>query len=295
MAETDSILDNQEVTAQILNDIAIDLGHTSFNGFGEEKFGADELNGITSALVSSGILSSGSKCEPYILGDKVYIRTGIIVFSSGAKKKITETVELDLIPNSYIYALNDTAHNICKLLVSETAPTEDDFVNLCEIAADGTLTDKRVIAKAKIELTADGNSYFHKETITSENYLEWKNKTLTLPIDRVSKIFIYMEKCNAGGPTSVFQYDVVSQKFTGLCKSNFSDKGKQEIYELFVDASEVILAYNPSIGKEGLRLYIQVLEQTDEKVTFSFDCNNYWAYGTRTFDITFYVFGGVER
>ena len=291
MAEIDSILDNQEVTAQTLNDIAIDLGHTSFNGFGENKFGADELNGITSALVSSGILSSGSKCEPYILGDKVYIKTGIIVFSSGAKKKITETVELDLIPNSYIYALNDTAFNICKILVSETAPTEDDFVCLCEIAADGTLIDKRVVAKAKVELPADGNSYFHKETITSENYLEWGNKTLTLPIDRVSKIFIYMEKSYSGGPISMFQYDVSTRKFTGIHKEFFASSSGN--FEEQINLTKVSLSYEGA----GLTIYMEVSEQTNDYITFSMTKGNSlrWNHGTKTFDITFYAFGGVER
>ena len=147
---SDSIMDNQEITTEILNDIAIDLGATSFNGFGEEKFGADELNSITSALVHGGILNSGNKCIPSISSGNVIISDGIIVFASGVKKKITEAVSVPLEAKTYIYALNDTVTNTCSIIVSATEPTSGDYIMVAEVDSNKVLTDKRRMATSKV-------------------------------------------------------------------------------------------------------------------------------------------------
>ena len=57
---------NRQVSAADVNDLAKDLGNTSFNGFGTEKFGADELNGITKSLVGKGVLTSDNMCRPVV-------------------------------------------------------------------------------------------------------------------------------------------------------------------------------------------------------------------------------------
>ncbi len=155
----DEILYNGTVTADTLNNIAVDLGNTSFNGFGTEKFGADELNGITASLVTKGILQSGDMCRPVLTNGKVNIQTGIIVFANGAKKKITEIVSVDCINGTYIYALNNQSMGTCEIAVSETAPTEGDFVKLASVSSAGALTDLRKISTAKVALKT-GNNYF---------------------------------------------------------------------------------------------------------------------------------------
>lgn len=155
----DEILYNGTVTSDTLNNIAVDLGNTSFNGFGTEKFGADELNGITASLVTKGILQSGDMCRPVLTNGKVNIQTGIIVFGNGAKKKITEVVSVDCINSTYIYALNNQSMGTCEIVVSETAPTEGDFVKLASVSSAGALTDLREISTAKVALKT-GNNYF---------------------------------------------------------------------------------------------------------------------------------------
>ncbi len=148
----DSILYNQEVTAEILNDIAIDLGATSFNGFGEEKFGADALNAITADLVGKGILDYGGKCQPIKSGESINIQTGIIVFSNGAKKKIEEVVALALEKNSYIYAKNDVLLGVCELVAADTAPQSGDFVMIAQVDNSGNVLDVREFSKAKVAI-----------------------------------------------------------------------------------------------------------------------------------------------
>lgn len=145
----DNFLDNQEVTVDMLNDIAVDLGAAGFAAFGEDKFGVDELNGITQALVTKGILQTGNECKAVKSGERINIQDGIIVFESGAKKKIEEAVTLEMMNNAYIYALNNTAQNQIQLIVSQTQPTEGDYVMIAQTDADGELIDKRKFAVGK--------------------------------------------------------------------------------------------------------------------------------------------------
>jgi len=285
MAEIDTILDNQEVTAQTLNDIAIDLGCTSFNGFGENKFGADELNGITSALVSSGILSSDNKCEPYVSDGKVYINTGIIVFANGAKKKITEPVELELVVGTYIYALNDITHNKCRIVVTESVPDDGDFVNLCEIAADGTLIDKRVIAKAKVELLAEGNSYSFTDEINAANLVGHNGRTFSIPIDGISKIFIN-EKFSTGVLGASYVYDIASKSFNGVYYRSGNYSNYQQI-----SGKMCLMLYD---GSTYVNIYLEVVEQTYSTITFKYTAGmNAWPWSGNSLIVEIYAYGGI--
>ena len=151
---------NQEVTAEMLNGMAADLGHTSFNGFGDEKFGANELNKITGDLVSAGVLISGNMCR--VVKDdsgNIILQTGIIVFGNGAKMDITSPITIDADAGTVIYALNDTLQGKCSIEVAESYPAEGDFVKLCSVKTDGTLTDTRTVSKAKMELYTGNSSW----------------------------------------------------------------------------------------------------------------------------------------
>lgn len=152
---------NQEVTAEMLNGMAADLGHTSFNGFSNDvKFGADELNKITGDLVGAGVLISGNMCR--VIKDdsgNIILQTGIIVFANGAKMEITSPVTIDADAGTVIYALNDTLQGKCTIEVAQSYPTEGDFVKLCTVGTNKTLNDDRTIAKAKMDLYTGNSSW----------------------------------------------------------------------------------------------------------------------------------------
>ena len=164
----DSILYNQEVTADILNNIAVDLGNTSFNGFGEEKFGADELNNITESLVSAGMLMSGERCKAIISNENIIIQQGIIVFANGAKKKMTEAVSFPVQADTYIYALNKVSAGTCELVMSVTNPNVDeevkslDFVPICAVDSEKKIIDMRTFSAAKVAIPTE-NQYHDAE------------------------------------------------------------------------------------------------------------------------------------
>lgn len=136
-----TILDNQEVDAAILNGIAKDLGATVFDKFKDGvKFGVDELNDITAALVTPGVLGNdGDSCKVVIVDGQISVGTGTIVFASGAKLKITENQVLEMVPNikTHVVAVNDTANNRMLLYNSEAIPEGEDFVLLGEVSAEG--------------------------------------------------------------------------------------------------------------------------------------------------------------
>lgn len=178
----DGIYYNQEVTGEVLNAMAIDLGNTSFNGFdGITKFGADKLNEITKALVSKGILTTDDMCRCEKTGNGITVHKGTIVFESGVKKTISEPVEIEAENGMAVYALNNTAAGVCTLEAEQDFPTDTgtDYVPLCKINANGTLTDKRSIAEAKVDFptvirteiyAADGVLEVSDDTWNKHNY-----------------------------------------------------------------------------------------------------------------------------
>lgn len=149
----DGIYYNQEVTAEMLNGIAHDLGHTSFSGFGTDKFGADALNGITKDLVTAGVLLTGNQCKVVRSEDgKIILQDGIIVFANGAKKVISEPLTIEADNGTVIYAYNNVAAGTCTIEVAESFPGDGDYVKLASVGADGKITNSVSISTAKMNL-----------------------------------------------------------------------------------------------------------------------------------------------
>ena len=149
-----TFLDNQEVTAQDLNDIAIDLGYADYSRFPEEAppSAVSALNQITADLVTPGVLLTGNRCAVTYSDGIIYVDTGIIVFESGAKKRIESVQQLQALEGtSCVYALNDTINNTIFLKCSEEFPTQGDFVKLGKVT-DGVITVCNSYSTAKVGL-----------------------------------------------------------------------------------------------------------------------------------------------
>ena len=207
---TTTFEDNTEVTLADLNRIAIDLGDTDFSAFSTEKFGVDKLNQITADLVSSGVLRTSGKigmgCEVLTLGSKAYVDSGVIVFSSGAKMRITDPVEIALVSGTYIYALNDPTTGKASLEVSEAVPS-GDYVLLAEVDADGVIADRRNACVAKVSLTADTPNTYKTVTVTLKNVTK-DNRVFTF--DMGTNAYRYI--CLLGGTLNSSdgeEYDII--------------------------------------------------------------------------------------
>lgn len=159
---SDEFLDNQIVTAADMNNIAIDLGYSDYSHFPETppQSAVSALNQITSDLVSKGVLILGNKCNVTASGGTAYVDTGVIVFDSGAKKRIEAVQSLSLTAGSinYIYAINDTVNNTIELVCSTEEPSTGDFVMLAEVSENGKVTNKCNYSSAKVNVPTK-NSY----------------------------------------------------------------------------------------------------------------------------------------
>ncbi|MBQ7975412.1 MAG: hypothetical protein IJ300_06970 [Clostridia bacterium] len=187
-----TFLDNQEVTAQDLNDIAIDLGYADYSHFPEETppSAVAALNQITADLVTPGVLLAGNRCAVTYADGIIYVDTGIIVFASGAKKRIESIQQLQALEGtSCVYALNDTINNTISLVCASEFPTEGDFVKLASVTS-GEITDSRIYSTAKVDLPTEN----YCKTFDEEYGVTWKSadqgkgyvlaKTLTAESDK---------------------------------------------------------------------------------------------------------------
>lgn len=153
---SDSFLNNQEVTAEDLNNIAIDLGYADYSHFPEDppQSAVSALNQITGDLTGAGILMIGNRCKVSISGNTISVQDGVCVFANGAKKRINpgESVSVSYIDGgtNYVYLRNDMAGNKIELINSLEAPTAtDDYVMLATIK-NKKLIDKRKLSTSKV-------------------------------------------------------------------------------------------------------------------------------------------------
>lgn len=147
-----AFLVNEPVTQSDLNNIAVDLGDAEFSAFNSNKFGVDALNAITADLVTSGVLRTLDMCKPTLTNSNVNIEKGVIVFSDGAKLRITSPVSITAVANAYVAAKYDSANGTCSLVSVAEIPTETgvEYMKLAQVNADCTaITDLRTMATDK--------------------------------------------------------------------------------------------------------------------------------------------------
>lgn len=237
------ILDNHEISTETLNNIAIDLGATSFNGFTTNKFGADALNDITKALVGRGVTQGGNKCKPYLFENDLYISTGTIIFANGAKIRVTEPLKITKQVNTYAYALNDTTLNTAQITVSETEPTTGDFVKLAYIDENGALSDKRQWAISNVllaqnqslTLNISGTASHSSGSIITELETSWDGWTRFI-CKGYSRTH---EFCYFASPVLTDEYINLGEEFDEDIRANAKRDGSKLILEISTTWSSV--------------------------------------------------------
>ena len=185
-----AFLVNEPVTQSDLNNIAVDLGDAEFSAFNSNKFGVDALNAITADLVTSGVLRTPDMCKPTLTNGKVNIANGVIVFSDGAKLRITSPVSITAVANTYVAAKYDSTNGTCSLVSVAEIPTETgvEYMKLAQVSSDGTaITDLRTMAAVKTLSAATENNIFcvnlNDERIVTTNvpdgrYNNWEKEII---------------------------------------------------------------------------------------------------------------------
>lgn len=277
--------DNDIITASELNNIAADLGETTFSNYNDSQtYNIDNLNDITAAIVTKGILSRFDRCACSLIGTVLTIKTGIIVFESGAKIRITSNKIIN-IPDStnkyFVFAHRDATTGAATIQVQTALPDSGDIVELCEIDG-GILTDKRIQAVSKCALTADGIS--RKIHVTTQpNTVQ----TFTLNVENVQKIF-FIRTGEDHTDSSYGVLDVNTLKFDGGAPtygkpySAISWGKNSDSWSMHVNS------YGGNISSNAVDIH--TLSKTDNILTFKVSTGDR-SPTDFTFDI--YIFGGI--
>lgn len=243
---SDGIFNGQEVTSADLNNIAIDLGNTSFNGFGNEKFGASLLNSITSSLITSGVLLSGNMLRPTLLtntsgyqGYGISVSDGTAVFSDGSKKTISSSTVLPLPDGNtdfYVWMQNNPTEGTASLMLGTEFPAEGDIVKIAWADITSTkhythyeLIDQREFCNAKTTFTNVGTGIEKTAEIVQindkgYNFVKY-DSSVFFKREYLICIGIFSDKINSFAiPISKFNKDTIAYNSTDLgteiCKVN---------------------------------------------------------------------------
>lgn len=186
-----------------------------------------DFNTAISNLVSSGVDNYNiDSCKVYADGNSYKVKKGICWLSDGSRIEVDDDeYELSL-PDTgntiYVYAWHNTPLNVCEIVASASAGG-DDTVSLATIGSDGSVTDTRKYATAKVNMNV-ATTRVIDFTLTGgeeENHSMWKGTaTLVAPTSDwqachiVSRgegqyteqvdVIIYREQCllNADGTRS---------------------------------------------------------------------------------------------
>lgn len=160
-----SFMDNETYTAQDVNEA---IGRIAGDGAAFSDAGSTlaDFNAALAGIVGSGTQLCG--CCVTKSGDTYKIGVGTCFMSDGSQ--ITFDNEGHIIEpigdtKTYVYLKRNEAANTIDIVVSATAAS-GDFVPLAEIAADGSITDTRKFASAKVMLKAGQNTPSRSYTVT---------------------------------------------------------------------------------------------------------------------------------
>ena len=285
---TTTFSDNTEVTAENLNNIAIDLGKADFAVFSaDEKFGNDALNQITADLVSSGILNLNDRCKCTLTedGSQIIVATGVAVFGDGSKIRVTSPQTLDIIDGgtNYVYFKNDTISGRVTLENSLTEPDTTTGYNimLCTVT-DSVLTNVRPFSEARVDLSTTAyDNVSLNETVTFEfGETSYATIEISLPVNKSSYDYIVLvpHKSSSHYRYCMSFYDINNKK----CLCSYYEQFGDDEYELvFTDLFRETANYNSysayysirfvslSNNTLTLQLYAQRNANTTWTVTFN--------------------------
>lgn len=118
------------------------------------SYNASALNGIVQAVYTAGVVPEGVDTLKVTKQSDgvVTIAPGLAFFADGSTIEVTaaETLSYEAGVKNYVYLKQDLAAQNRNYPVCASGAPTGDYVLLAEIAADGTVTDKRTYAKGKV-------------------------------------------------------------------------------------------------------------------------------------------------
>ena len=240
---------SQEITADDINGIAVDLGAQSFSYFKNGvSYAVDQLNEISKALASKGITSNGNKFQISVSNGNVVIGTGVGIFESG--KKVTLNAPLTLpYKQGELYFENDETANMVSAKIG-TLPS-NDYIHLATLNADGSITDKRVISKAKVSNFNAENAWNATQRIDFKREVAYSNtsKTERFSLNMDGEDFKYVVFVSGGNNPKIGLLDVK----TG--KSTFADSDTDDESGIYEDGT-LYFVKNTAINRRTILRFV---------------------------------------
>jgi len=157
MAIKYSFVDGVVYGTDDINKITNDLVGAGISPFPDaETYNVSDINVLTEALVGEGVQLGGCLCTVSNMGTEnmsVFVSKGTVFFENGVKLEIDdEGYEIRIGANNpgYVFANFNSALQVADVLFQPEVSSIGESVLLAYIAADGTVTDMREFAEAKV-------------------------------------------------------------------------------------------------------------------------------------------------
>lgn len=174
-----------------------------------DTYDVSELNSLTNALVAEGTSLDGLKVS--FADNKIHIAQGIGYFENGTTIVVDsdgEKLDYNVAETLYVYAEYNRALNTCGFYTSQSKPAPSTGIYvlvLATITADGTVTDKRVIAQSKVATL--GRNECRRYAIVDRDTSDTTNDTYCAPVGEalviweqmvdISRFNLVLVKCKA--------------------------------------------------------------------------------------------------
>ena len=158
MAYKCSFMDNESYTAQDVNDI---FARITFGGvlFADTGYTLGDLNSAVNGVATQGVTKDVDSCRVVNTGGVYKISKGACIMNDGSAIMFDENgYEINIVEEQYNYVylrLNGVGNTID--VVVSTYPGDEESIPLAEIDEKGLIHDRRVYARAKVEVGTNGS------------------------------------------------------------------------------------------------------------------------------------------
>lgn len=193
-------------------------------------YNASALNGIVQAVYTAGVVPDNvDTLKVTKQSDGVIaIAPGLAFFADGSTITVTaaEALSYEAGVKNYVYVKQDLAAQNRNYPACTTTAPAGDYVLLAEIAADGTVTDKRTYAKGKVPgYQSNANVCMVSEQSIYVNYdvsgrTGTKNFSIDMGTNNYSRVFCICEGNGTGfdGSGQLGTYSLVDGSYFCVCK-----------------------------------------------------------------------------
>lgn len=203
MAYKCSFLDNEEYTAQDVNDI---FARITSGGvlFADTGYTMGDLNAAAGSVATEGVTRDPDSCRVVKENDRYKISKGACIMNDGSAIIFDANgQEIDVVEGqlNYVYLMRNSVGNTIDVIVS-TYPGEAESIPLAEIDKKGIIHDRRVYARAKVDICSQG--YLRNFTVNFTQCTSSKSETVTVDFGDGAFSYIIMwdgERVSSGGST----------------------------------------------------------------------------------------------